>query len=661
MDIKRPPASENSTNRAQSITQALNLKLNQLLEVKVISSEAKTQTLALEISSSNKAIHVQSKQTFKPEAGQTLNLQVTKLTPSPEFKVLDSQTLKQADNTAIILKTTNYPVKLAQRPETEKTGVDLATKLLTAKIISINKDDIQLKLINATNPETTTYNKQQPLNPTINLTKQQLALLIKTENGAVSNQPLSYKPGQTLQLALDKLAPNPASNSADTNQLNLSKGQLISATVIGLDNNKIQLGLLKSQSSAGEISDKTRLSITEKQLSYTTAKNTPSTLLVNQKVILEVTKATGPLEFKILDSQQTQISAEKQVLATVIAVKNNQVQLQLPSSSTSPLFITLNKQQLINSLPPKAQNSALQLSHLKPGKQIPLQTNQLLQNSQMDNKIADTIKHYFPIQGPPNELLNQLISTTPLIQDNEKVSDALKRLAREILETIPQLKDLEDHKQLKKLISQSGLFLEAKLTQSNHQKDPALQADFKNLLLKFQLILKQELAIAKEKKAESLELNLLKEIQQKTESSLAKLILNQLTTLPKEESSRQVWVLDLPFLNKENAENVRVEIDREQQSEQDDENLNWTVNITISPPELAPIHCKVSCIEQTINTLFWSDNDAVLEKIQHNLDYLKGQFEKSGLTPGHMSAKKGLPAATEKQQINGQTLFDQKV
>ena len=659
MDIKRPQSSENSRPRTQAITQALNLKLHQLLQLKVISSEAKTNTLTLEIASSNKAIQVKSNQAFKTEPGQLLKLQVTKLTPSAEFKVLDSQTLKATDNITIILKTTVAPVKSPQLTEAEKTGSELATKVLTAKIIAIDKNGVQLKLFPTSNIETSSYSKQQQLNPIISLNKQQLALLIQTENSA-SKQALAYKPGQTLQLAMDKLTVNPAFNSTD-NKLSLSKGQLISATIVGLENNKIQLGLLKSQLSAGEINNKTVLSVTEKQLNFSAEKNSSAALTIKQKVILEVVKAKGLLEFKILDSQPVKTNAEKQILATLVAVKNNQIQLQLPSSSGSPSFISLNKQQFIDSLPSTAQDSALKLSHLKPGQQIPLVIKQLLQSSHIEKTIAAAIKQYVPIQESPNELIQQLLHKLPVIQHNEKISDALKRLAREILETIPQLKDLEEHKQLKKLISQSGLFLEAKLTQASDQKDPALQADFKNLLLKFQLLLKQELESAKEKKAESLELNLIKEMQQKTESSLAKLILNQLTTLPKEESARQVWVLDLPFINKEQAENVRVEIDREQQSEQDEDHQNWTVNITISPPGLAPIHCKVSCIEQTINTLFWSDNEAVLQKIQHNLDYLKGQLEKAGLTPGHMSANKGLPSSAMNQQIQGQTLFDQKV
>jgi flagellar hook-length control protein FliK len=235
------------------------------------------------------------------------------------------------------------------------------------------------------------------------------------------------------------------------------------------------------------------------------------------------------------------------------------------------------------------------------------------------------------------------------------VPDALKRLAREILDSIPQVKNVHDPRQLKKSINNSGLFLETKLAYSKEKNSTLIQADFKAQLLKLQAAFKQALNVKKTEKLQSNDVNLIKEMQQKTESSLARIILNQLTSLPREDGSRQVWILDLPFLNKETADSVKIKINQEKKQE------NWTVNITVSPPELATIHCKISCFDKTINTRFWSDTQEVVTKITQQLDYLKLQFEKAGINPGQMTAHTGIPNTENYHEITDQSLFDQEV
>ena len=173
--------------------------------------------------------------------------------------------------------------------------------------------------------------------------------------------------------------------------------------------------------------------------------------------------------------------------------------------------------------------------------------------------------------------------------------------------------------------------------------------------------MKQALNAKKTQQLQSNDLNLIKEMQQKTESSLAKIILNQLTSLPKDEGPRQAWIIDIPYLNKESADSVRIEIDHEKQNNNEEKQENWTVSITVTPPNLDTIHCKISCFDKTINTRFWSDTQDVVTKITEHLDYLKLQFEKVGINAGHMTAHTGVPNTDNYHKITDQSLFDQEV
>ncbi|MCK5190523.1 MAG: flagellar hook-length control protein FliK, partial [Methylococcales bacterium] len=483
----------------------------------------------------------------------------------------------------------------------------IPTTVITAKVISINNDKIQLKLYITPTVETGAYTKNlkqnilQQHNPIITLSKQQL-ILSETKQSQTEVKPLpvaeslNFKPGQKIQLEMSNKGINPEFKLFNSSKFNLIHGQFINAKVIKVNNDTVQLALFNNQTKSSANSNLSlSITVSAKQLSHPVAKNSqniPSALsLVNiqnfkpdQSVVLEVKKAGIHPEFIIIDNK-----------------------------------------------------------------------------SESEQKVLETVKQVLPIQQPVSDLVNQLIKTLPLIINNENVPDTLKRLAREILESIPLVKNASDPKQLKKLIHNSGLFLETKLAYSIEKNSMPIQADFKAQLLKLQYAFKKALNLKKTQQLQSNDLNLLKEMQQKAESSLAKIILNQLTSLPKDEGPRQVWILDIPFLNKESADSVRIAIDQEKQSTTDEKQENWTVNITVTPPNLDTIHCKVSCYDKTINTRFWSDTQDIVTKITEHLDYLKQQFEKAGINPGHMTAHTGIPNTENYHKITDQSLFDQEV
>jgi len=618
MNIKLPK-SQNPPPPVTTKIDSLNLKLNQQLAVKVISSETNKQTFLLQTLQSNKPINIQSNLPVETKPGQLLQLLVTKLTPALEFKIIasdvelnkpDSQGLQNAnkllDLKDLILKQIVPKVETLNTLSTSKlsSGV-LPTTVITAKVMSINNDAIQLKLDFTPTSESAAYTKDlrqnilHQHNPVITLSKQQL---ISSE---AQQQPglelLNFKPGQKIQLELSKEGISPEFKLLNSTRINLIQGQLVNAKVITVNNDTVQLALFTNQTKSSPNSNQTQfITVTARQLSYPVAKNSQNIhsqqTVVNiqnfkaeQQVLLEVKKAGIQPEFKIIDNKPV-------------------------------------SEQVVSEL-----------------------------------KVLETVKQVLPIQQPVSDLVNQIIKTLPLINNNENVPDTLKRLAREILESIPQLKNVNDPKQLKKLINNTGLFLETKLAYSIEKNSTLIQADFKAQILKLQYALKQALNETKEQKLQSADLDLIKEMQQKTESSLARIILNQLTSLPKEDGPRQVWILDLPFLNKESADSVRIEIDQEKQNIDDEKPENWTVNITVTPPDFGTIHCKVSCFDKTINTRFWSDKQEVVSKISQHLDYLKLQFEKAGINPGHMTAHTGVPDTENYHKITDQSLFDQEV
>ncbi|MEE9339789.1 MAG: hypothetical protein V3U87_17090, partial [Methylococcaceae bacterium] len=225
-------SSQSTSPLATKKIQALNLKINQQLEVKIISSEKNSQTLVLQASQSSKPIHVKTNVPFESKQGQTLQLLVTRILPTLEFEVLktaleskqldtkhvdnlitsknlmlkqffptsDTKTLKQQDNT---------------RPPSSTTPL-----IISAKIISIDADKIHLKI---SGKEIITVNKDQLSQVD---SKQQR---IETQN---------FKVGQTIQLEVNtKSSIKTDFKLIDTNIPKLTVGQSFSAKVIEIKGN----------------------------------------------------------------------------------------------------------------------------------------------------------------------------------------------------------------------------------------------------------------------------------------------------------------------------------------------------------------------------------------------------------------------------------------
>lgn len=744
MDINLTPAqTKQAATLATSKTDALILKLNQQLEVKVISIKTDLLTLSLQTTQSHKPIQVQSNLPVETIPGEKLQLLVTKIAPTAEFKVLNTNVenpslpgqLKQQDTVKplnlknIVLKQIISGNEVQKMPEGTKALSSLASPTVTAKIISITGDKIQLKLYTSPNTESSAYTKTlqqnvlQKNNPIITLSKDQLTFSEAKPTEAKTTGPKlnaidlqNYKPGQKIQLEVKQQGTNPKFNIIEKPEIKFSSGQILNTKITYIKNNTLQLQVAETSSHKS-----IELTLNVKQLSYPAKDSSPDSsstpltksaaltkavpliksiplthsdnLKLGQQLKLEVTKPGLQSEFKILDIKVEKPNTGQIITAKVITITNNKIQLQLTEANSPTVALKSNNQSptqpLVNTTnknavqPPVITINKNQISYPVTDAKKPIDSPILIKGQQIkieviktggqtefkliqappdpQQKIIDTVKQLLPIQESPTVLLNQIIKHLEIINKNEKIPDTLKRLAKEIFDSLPQGKSLDNPKQLKQSIAHTGLFMEAKLLQYAKNNELNLPADFKHLLLKFHKSLKQELETKQEQNVKSTDLNLIKELQQKTENTLARIILNQLASLPKDDGPRQVWILDLPFLHKENAASVKIEIDREQHENKETNQENWTVAITISPPEIGTIHCKISCFDKTINTRFWSDKPETVTKIASHLDYLKTQLEQAGIITGHMSAHKGLPSTDSQQKITNHGLFDQQV
>jgi hypothetical protein len=421
--------------------------------------------------------------------------------------------------------------------------------------------------------------------------------------------------------------------------------QSLDAKIIGISGNKIQLQIVDNAlaTPSAETGNKQTALITVERSQLI---NAPSDLKVGQNLSLEVIKAGATPEFKI-------ISANVSIPEAKITEFIKQF---LPRHEASPIFLN----QLIKDLPQLMENKtvpqilkdiAAQIIQNLPPKE------QLISSQGLKQALANSglfLEAKLPAQA-------ELIKALPMLIKNESLPLSLQRIASEILQNLTQKEPLLGG-QLKPVSVAESIDLKLNIDgQTVATKTGTLGAeDFKANLLKFIGALKQELNTQGEQVPNQIDIDLLKNLQTKTENTIAKIVLDQLMSLPKEDNPKQLWVIDIPFLNRQQAESVRIEVQKDKENKHHTDSNDWSVNITITPPELGTINCLVSYRKGVINTFFKSPILQTTDLIKHNLDYLKNQLEEAGLKTGHMDAHDSVQKTQLTHQPAGKPLFDDK-
>ncbi len=507
------------------------------------------------------------------------------------------------------------------------------------------------------------------INANIQAAKNVITLTLGNKDITVqSNQPMTTNPGQNLKIQVTQTIPvvefkilnsSPelaelrlkliiasgqepvrptAAEKQDSATLSSPTKQPLDAKIIGILGNKIQLQLFDMGNKQVGL-----ITIDRSQLT-----DAPQNLKIGQNLNLEMLKAGTTAEFKV-------ISAPHNIPEAKIAEFIKQF---LPRHEASPLFLN----QLIKDLPKLMHNESVPkvlkdiaakiIQNLPP-------KEQLITSQGLKQAIANS-GLFLEAKLPPAMAQAELIKELPQLIKNETVPQSLQRIAAEILQNLTQKEPLLNTPSATtaKQLAEAEL-LTLKLNMADTPKAEALgNEDFKANLLKFIQALKQELTTQAAQQINQADLDLLKNLQNKTENTVAKLVLDQLMSLPKEDNPKQLWLIDIPFIDRQQAETVKIEIQQDKDNRQPSGSSDWSVNITITPPELGTIHCRVSYQNDVINTYFNSQQTQTTQLIKHNLDYLKNQLEELGLTTGHMVAQDGSQNTQPPHQLAGKKLFD---
>jgi hypothetical protein len=254
---------------------------------------------------------------------------------------------------------------------------------------------------------------------------------------------------------------------------------------------------------------------------------------------------------------------------------------------------------------------------------------------------------------------------TPLA---DKVGPNLIQTARNILAAVIPNSNNITPAQLRQAILGYGLFMEAQLAAGQPPgtsfKGDLLQLLFQigNLLqLNKQQLPTQQTTQTNPPQTDSGFIKLLEILFRHAEGSLARVHLNQLASLPTEESSRQVWQFEVPVKHQDHVDSFLIRLEQEQaKNSGDDAKPIWYVTLTFDIEPLGPVKAKISMHEDEVSTIFLAEKSESAELLNKRMMELSKAFTDSGLNVGKLLASHGDAQPEKPQQSVTTSLLDEK-
>lgn len=479
--------------------------------------------------------------------------------------------------------------------------------------------------------------------------------------------------------------------------------QPIEAKIVGLVGHKIQLQLFVDDHQGSPSGGKNMLITVERNQLQLLPSQNGEPLKVGQALTLAITKIGAVPEFKQLSSTILPAQIQEEKIAAFMkqflprhespTVLLNQLRTDLPQ-------LEIKNDSLMTTL---KQNAAALFEHLQPKEQLfnPQKLKHLIYSSglffEAKNVATNISKAFTPISIPiaqePKSVVDLKMPLLNLLQHTSATND-LKQLASTLLQNLlkqesaptPEIAQLIDenqselHAQLLPLlhsesIPQSLKTLAAEILpnlKAGHAPpleivtapvDEPVVTDFKNDLFELMHTLKQGIAQQNELALTETQVNGLQQLQTKTENALAKVVIDQLHSLPKDDGGKQVWAFELPFLMGNQAETLKMEIQRDKTSQlaESQQAQHWSVNLTLTPPKLGEVQCVISYQNGVVNTYFKNQQPQTTALISQHLEALKQQLQKVGLMAGLMSAHNNFQPMKSAYSVDVKSFLNETV
>lgn len=295
---------------------------------------------------------------------------------------------------------------------------------------------------------------------------------------------------------------------------------------------------------------------------------------------------------------------------------------------------------------------------------------------------------------PPPDLaaaLGPAIPPRPAAQPHHvPPSNPVLELARKILDRLPTPRQIQTPDELREAVKNAGPFFERKLAGGapSADIDASLDGDMKAGLLRLVALLRTPSptapatppevmsppergtvpraaprpAAAARPHVETL-LPDLRPLEDDVRAALARVTLQQLASLPRDESAPPQWLLDVPVRNGERIEIFHLHIFREKKPRDPKFPPAWCVRLSFDLVTLGPINVLVTYHALAVSVSLWAKERATVTLFERHLEQLRSQLRAEGVHVSHLHCECGnAPFAHDPvHELKHHSLVDERV
>jgi len=276
---------------------------------------------------------------------------------------------------------------------------------------------------------------------------------------------------------------------------------------------------------------------------------------------------------------------------------------------------------------------------LEVAKTEPLPELKLLTPPGPEQVRTSAFKQLLPRQQPLSRLFDKLVdSNAPSVK--QSIPAIIRQEIQALLNRLPSVEHPRFVLQFGEALLQSGILSEAHLIQGRLGNSDIKLELLKLLALVEPLIPRQQLPRGQtsgQMEASNVPgaatpgVDFLIALHKQLDAALARIQLNQLSSLPREDPIRQTWQFELPIRQGDQIDLFRITVKREQASSGAEEAVSWSLVLRMSFMRLGPMRIQLKLRGNAVSTLVWSENATTTELVMANRTTLQGALERVGL------------------------------
>ncbi|MDH3354312.1 MAG: flagellar hook-length control protein FliK [Chromatiales bacterium] len=274
-----------------------------------------------------------------------------------------------------------------------------------------------------------------------------------------------------------------------------------------------------------------------------------------------------------------------------------------------------------------------------------------------------------PRQANLTEALQKLVNTGQV--KSADLSSTVKAPIEALIKQLPTIDKVSVAPQLREVLSNTGLFTEAKLLAGLMVRSD-LKMDLNHIISVIRPILLErhakpskdnpKLAVtSKQAGAGNIPQSFLDDLFRSSDSAVAKIQAQQLASLPSDDSLQQVWHYSLPVHNGDKLDQFNIQIERKEKDKDDNESISWGITLQVDLTPLGPMRVQLKLKDKAVSTTFWAEKQSTLTLVNQNLPTLKGAFERAGLVVTDLRVLHGLITPMEDNIPKDLSLLNVKV